>query len=1051
MAACIKYKPLFNFTYMKNLLLAGLLVVCFFLTPFVGKSQQSIGYFPQMDGGYESQTIGPLNSTASSSTPDASFWARGGTSGSGSPSINGAGARTGAKYITVVNTKNNVTTSPRTYLSPAAPVVPSTNYVVQFFCKATDGINFPNTLVVAGVSSATGTTALWDTVSFSATPAVYTKTAVFITSPAVTTNNGFSAIKISSSLTNTGAALDIDDWVVYPGTSLDETAPSDPGTASTLNATASTLDVSWSASADVDGGGYLVVRYLADPISEPNPNVNGIYQVGNSIGNGVVAYVGSSTSFTNVSLATNTNYIYRVYAVDKAFNYSNYVVTSGSTNSTVIVPKFYIDSIAGNDNNNGSITAPWKNVSKLNSTTLAPGTEVYLSCGSTWTGQKLKFNGSGTINSPIKIDKYGTGATPLLAGNGITGEAVVYLYNQQYIEISNLEITNCPTGPTNSDFFVGLYATTGTNPNPLGADRRGVMVALSNFGTANHIYFKNLNIHHIKGQLGSGSTSVNGAIPKRTGGIFFTVLSSENTGSNSRFNDVLIDGCNVNYCENIGISFDNDWNVYYPGGSEYTDWYNRRYSNLKVSNNTVHHIGKNAMIIRCTDETGLIERNVCYETALGTTGNTIFSARAKGTIFQYNEGYNNRSTTQNVDPGNIDGSMYDPDFGSIGVIFQYSYSHDNSEGIYWGCNTRGSNNNTTGIPDPQDTGCTLRYCISQNDKGRLINFNYSSAGNEIYNNVFYTKSGLSPTIIVENDNNNHTYHFYNNIVYNLSGSSSYSWGSGTGVQTRTFSNNVFYGNHPNSEPADPFKITADPKLVNPGSGIASILFLDGYKLQANSPAMAAGKIISNNGGFDFYGTALPSTAPNIGVYQTPVPLPVSLIQFNAYKKRDQVLLEWATQSELNSKQFDIERSNNAKLFTKIGSVNSTNQTAGIANYTFTDVKPLEGINYYRLRMIDQNNQSSTSVVKRVDFSTSPSITIYPNPAKDFINIKIPFETGSSFIGCIRNSKGQIVMDKIQFSKENNSILINEWPAGVYFLKINESYTNKTIFETSFLK
>lgn len=1036
---------------MKNLLLAGSLFVCFFLATLVGKSQQSIGYFPQMDGGYESQTIGALSSTASSSTPDASFWARGGTSGSGSPSINGVGARTGAKYITVVNTKNNVTTSPRTYLSPAAPVVPSTNYVVQFFCKATDGINFPNTLVVAGVSSATGTTALWDTVVFSANPSVYTKTAVFITSPAVATNNGFSAVKISSSLTNTGSGLDIDDWVVYPGTSLDETVPSDPGTAATLNPTASTLDVSWAASSDIDGGGYLVIRYLVNPTAEPSPNPNGIYQVGNNIGNGTVAYIGTSTSFTSIGLTNNTNYYYRVYAVDKAFNYSNYVLASGTTNSNVVVPRFYIDSIAGNDNNNGSITAPWKNVSKLNSLTLSPGTEVYLSCGSTWTGQKLKFNGSGTNANPIKIDKYGTGATPLLAGNGITGEAVVYLYNQQYIEISNLEITNCPTGPTNSDFFVGLYSTTGTNPNPLGADRRGVMVALSNFGTANHIYLKDLNIHHIKGQLGNGNTSVNGAIPKRTGGIFFVVLSSENTGSNSRFNDVLIDGCNVNYCENTGIAFDNDWNVYYPGGSEYTDWYNRRFSNMKVSNNTIHHIGKNAMIIRCTDETGLVEKNVCYETALGTTGNTIFTARAKGTVFQYNEGYNNRSTTQNVDPGNIDGSMYDPDFGSIGVIFQYSYSHDNSEGIYWGCNTRGSNNNTTGIPDPQDTGCTLRYCISQNDKGRLIYFNYSSAGNEIYNNVFYTKSGLSPTIIVENDNNNHTYHFYNNIVYNMSGSSSYSWGSGTGIQNRTFSNNVFYGNHPNSEPADPFKITADPKLVNPGSGISSILFLDGYKLQANSPAIAAGKVISNNGGFDFYGTALPSTAPNIGVYENPVPLPVSLVQFKVTKQKEQVLLEWTTQAEINSKQFDIEQSSNGESFTKIGSVLSTNQTAGLVSYRFIDSKPSIGANFYRLRMIDKNNQSSTSVVKRVDFEKASTVVLYPNPAKDFVKITLPNSQGSLFSGTVRNIKGQLVRDNIQFSNETNSVNVSEYPSGIYFLKIIDKNTNKTVFETSFLK
>ena len=545
-----------------------------------------------------------------------------------------------------------------------------------------------------------------------------------------------------------------------------------------------------------------------------------------------------------------------------------FLLSSNISNGAI----YYIDSVAGSDVNNGTSEATaWQNISKVNLLTLALGSKIYLKCGSVWNGQQLKFGGSGTAAFPIIVDQYGTGAKPRLNGDGIStaNQGVVYLYNQDYIEINNLEITNYPVLPAttnpNSIFFVGLYSTSGTNPNPYGGDRRGVMVALVDKGVCNHIYLKNLNIHHIKGQLGNGSTAVNGAIPKRTGGIYFAVLNEAST-SNSRFNDVLIDGCTISYCENTGLAFDNEDNVYYPGGTELALWTARKFTNIKVSNNVIHHIGKNAMIIRCTDETGLIEYNTCYETAVGTTGNTMFSARAKGTVFQYNEGYYNRATTQNVDPGNIDGSMYDPDFGSVGVIFQYSYSHDNSQGIYWGCNTRGSNNNTTGIPDPEDVGCTLRYCISQNDLGDLVFLNYSSAGNEIYNNVFYIKSGTSPSIIHENSGNNHTYNYFNNIVYNL-GNGGYSFGT-TG-QTRNIQNNVFYGTHPSNEPADPNKLTTNPLFVNPGQGTAGInALLDGYKLQVNSPALASGRVITTNGGRDFWMNNVNSiTAPNRGAYQ----------------------------------------------------------------------------------------------------------------------------------------------------------------------------------------
>ena len=555
---------------------------------------------------------------------------------------------------------------------------------------------------------------------------------------------------------------------------------------------------------------------------------------------------------------------------------------------------YYIDSVAGSDTNIGTaIASPWKNVTKLNALTLQPNDKVYLKCGSVWNGQQLKFGGSGLSSFPIVIDQYGSGPKPVLNGsgptkiNGITtaNQGVVYLYNQDYIEINNLEITNYPLttasiADPNTIFFVGISGENNSgvvvNNNPLGADRRAIMIAIkdkvlttSNTAVCSHIYLKNLDIHHIKGQLGNGSVAVNGAIPKRTGGIYITVLDESST-SNSRFNDVLIEGCTISYCENIGLALDNEDNVYYPGGNELTNWTARRYSNIKVKGNTIHHIGKNAMIIRCTDETGLIEYNTCYETALGTTGNTMFTARAKGTVFQYNEGYLNRSTTQNVDPGSIDGSMYDPDFGSVGVIFQYSYSHDNSHGIYWGCNTRGGDNNTTGIPDPEDVGCTLRYCISQNDKGNLVYFNYSSAGNEIYNNVFYIKSGLSPKIIKENSGNQHKYNFFNNIIYNLSSSSSgASYDFGTVGQVRNIKNNVFFGAHPTGEPQDPAKLIANPLFVNPGAGNIGISsLLAGYKLQTNSPALGSGILVTNNGGFDFFGAIVSSTAtPNRGIYE----------------------------------------------------------------------------------------------------------------------------------------------------------------------------------------
>jgi hypothetical protein len=690
---------------------------------------------------------------------------------------------------------------------------------------------------------------------------------------------------------------------------------------------------------------------------------------------------------------------------------------------------YYIDSVDGLDANNGlSTTRAWKNISKVNGLSLAPGDNLFLKSGSSWTGQQLKFNGSGIAASPIIINQYGIGAKPIINGNGLVGEGVVYLYNQDNIEINNLEITNYPTlllyannqsytlnqivyignraytvtfagtspstggAPThisgssisgtvtftyyckltglpypNNMFFTGVTDhPTDVNPrsdNPLGADRRGVMVALKDKGIVNHIYLKNLDIHHIKGQLGSGGLSINGAIPKRTAGIYFTVLN-ESSSSNSRFNDVLIDGCDINYIENTGLAFDNEDNVYYPGGNELALWTARRFTNIKVSNNIIHHIGKNAMIIRCTDETGLIEYNTCYETAIGTTGNTMFTARAKGTVFQYNEGYLNRGMTQQIDPNNFDGSMYDPDYGSVGIIFQYSYSHDNSAGIYWGCNTRSLTTNNSGIPDPDDVGCTLRYCISQNDLGSLVFFNYPSAGNEIYNNVFYIKPGLSSKIIQENSSKNHTYNFFNNIIYDA-GSSTISFGTGAGIKTRNFKNNIFFGVSVPIQIADNQLITSNPLFINPGSATVGLNSVNGYKLNTNSPAFNSGIIVANNGGKDYFGNSVSNVlAPNRGF-------------------------------------------------------------------------------------------SNSSIITNVNFNiTSPNIKIelFPNPAKESINISLKDNNNKYILTNVYNLEGKLIISlNLQIVNDRFNLDITNLKEGLYMLEIRNFTNSKLLGTAKFLK
>ncbi len=113
-------------------------------------------------------------------------------------------------------------------------------------------------------------------------------------------------------------------------------------------------------------------------------------------------------------------------------------------------------------------------------------------------------------------------------------------------------------------------------------------------------------------------------------------------------------------------------------------------------------------------------------------------------------------------------------------------------------------------------------------------------------------------------------------------------------------------------------------------------------------------------------------------------VPLNLLSFDAYKIEQTVQLKWKTENEINTSHFEIERSSNGVDFEKIGKVNSFN-SSGTNNYSYQDIKPLKGMNFYRLKQIDIDGRFTYSNIKKVMFETfGDAVNIYPNPAKEYI-------------------------------------------------------------------
>jgi hypothetical protein len=119
------------------------------------------------------------------------------------------------------------------------------------------------------------------------------------------------------------------------------------------------------------------------------------------------------------------------------------------------------------------------------------------------------------------------------------------------------------------------------------------------------------------------------------------------------------------------------------------------------------------------------------------------------------------------------------------------------------------------------------------------------------------------------------------------------------------------------------------------------------------------------------------------------PLPIELLSFDAKPTAQrEVQINWATASEKNSAQFDLQRSADGKEWKTINSQKAAGNSSIRVDYAHLDKSPLNGINYYRLSELDNDGKISLSAIKSVVFTqNTTTYAVYPNPNKgDIINI-----------------------------------------------------------------
>ncbi len=176
-----------------------------------------------------------------------------------------------------------------------------------------------------------------------------------------------------------------------------------------------------------------------------------------------------------------------------------------------------------------------------------------------------------------------------------------------------------------------------------------------------------------------------------------------------------------------------------------------------------------------------------------------------------------------------------------------------------------------------------------------------------------------------------------------------------------------------------------------------------------------------------------SNAAIINVFVTTVP--VVLSSFTAEKSNENVMLKWTTSTEINSKNFEVQRSIDGKIFISIGIVDAKGNSTQTNSYSLVDYNPFAGTNYYRLKQVDMNGKFSLSEMKTVKFNSKDlvDINIYPNPAHSVTTIQIDKLLGVGTI-IVTDLYGKQL--KIQSLNTTNTTLdISDLAKGVYLVNV----------------